>query len=404
MRLFSALLVMAALVPPRASAAQAPPEPGSDLTVYVMTFGPGREVWERFGHNAIWIHDSAHGTDQAYNYGLFDFRQENFILRFVRGQMWYWMAGFPAQSYLRQYQRDNRSVWVQELDIPPAARLDLQRFLQWNEQPDHKFYHYDYYLDNCSTRIRDALDRVVGGAIRRQTASLPAGTTFRHHTQRLTANTPLIFTGLLLALGERVDRPISAWEEMFIPVAMRDHLRHVKVTGPGGADVPLVKAERTLFESSAPVPPDSPPNWIFRYLAIGLAIGAAALGLARRARTNGPARTTFLILAAGWALLAGLSGVVLAGLWGLTDHAMAACNENLLQMNPLSLALLPLLPGALRGSKSSAVTGLSVGIALLSLAGLVLQLLPWFQQVNGPVIALAVPAHVGVAAALRRLR
>ena len=397
-------MVITALAPRAMFAAPAPPEPGSDLTVYLMTFGPGREVWERFGHNAIWIHDPAHGTDQAYNYGLFDFRQENFILRFVRGRMWYWMAGFPAESYVRQYEQDNRSVWVQELDIPPAARLSLQQFLQWNEQPDHKFYHYDYYYDNCSTRVRDALDRAVGGAIRRQTASLSAGTTFRFHTQRLTTTTPLISTGLLIALGERVDRPISGWEEMFIPMAMRDHLRRVKVTGPGGTIVPLVKSERTIFESTAPAPPDSPPNWIHWYVAIGFVIGAGAFGLARKARTSGPARTAFLALAAGWTLLAGLAGIILAGLWGLTDHAMAGCNENLLQMNPLSLALLPLLPGALRGSRSGSVAGLAAGIAGLSLTGLVLQVLPWFQQVNGPVIALALPAHLGVAAALRRLR
>jgi Domain of unknown function (DUF4105) len=404
-KLLPALVLIAAFAPPRVFATPTSPEPGSDLTVYVMTFGPGREVWERFGHNAIWIHDPTHGTDQAFNYGLFDFRQENFILRFVRGQMWYWMAGFPAESYVRQYERDNRSVWVQELDIPPAARLDLQQFLQWNEQPDHKFYHYDYYRDNCSTRVRDALDRVVGGAIQRQTASLPAGTTFRFHTQRLTANTPLIFTGLLLALGERVDRPISAWEEMFIPLAMRDHLRRVRVAGAGGADVPLVKTERTLFESTAPTPPDSPPNWILRYLAIGLAIGAGAFGLAGMSRTGGRARTAFFVLATGWTLLAGLAGVILAGLWGLTDHVMAACNENLLQLNPLSLALLPLLPGSLRGTREAAFArALAVGISVLSLAGLAIQLLPWFEQVNGPVIALAVPAHLGVALALRRLR
>lgn len=402
MSLLPALLVVAALGSPPVSAAPAPPEPGSDLTVYLMTFGPGREVWERFGHNAIWIHDPTRGTDQAYNYGLFDFRQENFILRFVRGQMWYWMAGFPAESYVRQYERDNRSVWVQELDIPPAARLELRQFLQWNEQPEHKFYHYDYYRDNCSTRVRDALDQALGGAIQRQTAPMPTRTTFRFHTQRLTANAPLIFTGLLLALGERVDRPISVWEEMFLPLALRDHLRKVRVPGSGGAAVPLVKSERTIFESTAPAPPDSPPQWIPAYLALGLAIGAGVFGLARKSRTGGPARAAFLGLAAGWTLLAGLVGLILAGLWGLTDHTMAACNENLLQMNPLSLAL---LPGVLGGkSKAAPAAGLAVGIAVLSLAGLALQLLPWFPQVNGPVIALAVPAHLGVAAALRQLR
>ena len=405
MRRRAGLSLIVALLFPIPSAAQGPRQPGAELTVYLMTFGPGREVWERFGHNAIWIHDPVHGTDQAYNYGLFDFRQENFILRFARGQMWYWMAGFPAESYIRQYQRDNRSIWVQELDMPAGARLELQRYLQWNELPEHKFYHYDYYRDNCSTRVRDALDRVLGGAIRRQTEALPTGVTYRFHTQRLTANDPLIFTGLLLALGERVDRPISAWEEMFLPVSMRDHVRTVRIAGPGGEAVPLVKAERTIFESTAPSPPDAPPDWVAAYLAIGAAIGASALAFARRARETRSGRTMFLGIAGGWSLLAGLAGHILAGLWGLTDHAMAARNENLLQMNPLSLALLPLLTRAARGSgMGTRGAHLATTIAALSAAGLALHLLPWFQQVNGPVIALALPAHLGMAAALRQLR
>ena len=227
-----------------------------------MTFGPGRQVWERFGHNAIWVHDPVHGTDEAYNYGLFDFHQQNFLLRFARGQMWYWMAGFPAEQYIRQYERDNRSVWIQELNLSPAAERELQRFLAWNAEPEHRFYHYDYYRDNCSTRVRDALDRVLGGSLRTQTESVATGSTYRFHTQRLTANDPLISTGLLVALGPGVDRPISAWEEMFLPLKMREHVRRVTVSGPGGARMPLVRAERTLFESSEPAPPEAPPSWL----------------------------------------------------------------------------------------------------------------------------------------------
>ena len=196
--------------------------PGSEIRVYLVTMGPGAAVWERFGHNAIWIDDPSVQPDTAYNYGLFDFGQENFLLRFIRGQMWYWMAGFPAEPYIRTYLRDNRSVWLQELNLPPRARLELRDFLRWNELPENRFYHYDYYRDNCSTRIRDAIDRVTGGAIADQTAFRPTGRSYRFHTQRLTANDPLVFTGLLLALGQGVDRPISAWEEMFLPMALRD--------------------------------------------------------------------------------------------------------------------------------------------------------------------------------------
>jgi hypothetical protein len=387
-------------------AAPRPVEPGAELTVSVMTMGPGAMVWERFGHNAIWIHDPAQGTDLTYNYGLFDFRQHNFILRFARGQMWYWMAGFPAERYLEEYKRNNRSVWVQELDLPPRARLQLQEFLAWNALPENRFYHYDYYRDNCSTRVRDAIDRVVNGAVRRATATVPEAASYRFHTQRLTANDPLIYTGLLLALGEGVDRPLTAWEEMFLPLKLREHLRRVTIPGPDGRPVPLVKSERTIFLSTAPPPPDTPPNWLPGYLLVGSTVGALAWMLSRGARGNAVARAGFLFVVAGWAVLVGLAGVVLAGLWSLTDHVMAYRNENLLQMSPLALLILPFLFGAVRGSpgRGRAAFAVAATVAALSALGLAAKLLPGFDQMNGPVIVLALPAHLGVAVALGSFR
>jgi hypothetical protein len=367
-----------------------------------MTMGPGEEVWERFGHNAIWIHDSIAGTDIAYNYGLFDFHQQDFLLRFVQGQMWYWMAGFPAQRYVQTYVRANRSVWLQELDLPPEARLELQRFLAWNERPENRFYHYDYYKDNCSTRVRDVLDRVIDGRIQAATVDVPTGTTYRFHTQRLTANDPPIFTGLLLALGPGVDRPISQWEEMFLPLALREHIRSVRVPGAGGATVPLVKSERTLFISTAPVPPDAPPGWLPWYLALGLVLGglAALLGvLSGRQRAAGVGLAVLLI---GWGVVAGFAGTVLAGLWAFTDHVMAYRNENLFQVNPLAWLLV--FPGALalltppRAARWARLAAIIV--ATLSVVGFVLQLLPGLDQVNGPIIALALPVQLGMAFAL----
>jgi uncharacterized protein DUF4105 len=382
-----------------------PASPPESLTVYLMTMGPGKRVWERFGHNAIWIHDPVRGTDQAYNYGLFDFHQENFLLRFIQGRMWYWMQGFPAESYIQQYRRANRSVWVQELEMAPRARRELQDFLVWNERPENRFYHYDYYRDNCSTRVRDALDRALGGRIHQATQSALTNRTYRFHTLRLTANDPPTYTGLLLALGQPVDRPISAWEEMFLPLAMRVHLRELTVTGSNGAPVPLVKSERTLFEATEPTPPSTPPFWLPFYLAIGLALGGSAYGLGIRARQSRPARLGFLMLSWIWVLVTGIAGAVLAGLWGLTDHAAAYYNENILQMNILALPLVWLLPGFVRGRRSSArfTLRLATAVAAISVVGLVLKLLPQFYQINAQVIALALPAHAGVAAGLWRL-
>jgi hypothetical protein len=369
-----------------------------------MTMGPGKRVWERFGHNAIWIHDPISGTDQTYNYGLFDFRQQNFLLRFIQGRMWYWMQGFPAESYVEQYRRANRSVWVQELEMTPRARRELQQFLEWNERPENRFYHYDYYRDNCSTRIRDALDRALGGRIREQTVSALTDRTYRFHTQRLTSNDPPVYTGLLLALGHPVDRPISVWEEMFLPLAVREHFRRLTVPGSNGAQVPLVRSERTLFESSDRLPPATPPDWLPFYLAAGVALGGTVLALTAMVPRDRAARIWFLLLTSMWVLVTSIAGILLAGLWGLTDHAAAYHNENVLQMNLLALPLLWLLPGFVRGGRRAGLTlGLATLVAAISLVGLLLKLLPQFYQVNGPIIALALPVHAGVAAGIWRL-
>jgi Domain of unknown function (DUF4105) len=399
------LLVFLALLSVNSLIGQSTPPPprrpavpqDTALAVYLMTMGPGKQVWERFGHNAIWIHDPVRGTDQTYNYGLFDFHQENFLLRFIQGRMWYWMQGFPAQSYVAQYRKANRSVWVQELEIAPPARQELEEFLEWNERPENRFYHYDYYQDNCSTRVRDALDRALNGQIHESTYNSPSGKTYRFHTQRLTENDPPIYTGLLLALGHPVDRPISVWEEMFLPLALRDHIRKVTVARADGTRVPLVKSERTLFESSEPSPPAAPPHWLLYYLIGGILLGGGAYALATNANRSRLARRAFALLAGLWLLLTGAAGLVLAGLWGLTDHAAAYSNENVLQMNVLALPLLVLLPGVVRAERSRAAVWISLLIAAISLVGLVLKLLPAFYQTNGQIIALALPAHAGIA-------
>ncbi|MGH7535299.1 MAG: DUF4105 domain-containing protein, partial [Gemmatimonadales bacterium] len=252
------------------------------------------------------------------------------------------------------------------------------------------------------TRVRDALDRAVGGRIQGQMAGVQVPATWRFHTQRLTANDPLIFTGLLLALSDSVDRPISAWEEMFLPLKLREHIRAVTVAGPDGSPVPLVRSERTVFESTRPNPPDAPPDWLGWYLLLGLAIGGAAIGLAVAGRRGGAARWGLALLIAVWGMASGIAGVILAVLWGLTDHVMAYGNENLLQTNPLALALPVLAVGiGLGGPRAIRLAGgVSVVLLALAVAGVVAKLLPAFDQANGPIIALALPAHLGAAAAL----
>jgi hypothetical protein len=396
-------LSLGAPVSGQITAPPAPPlevEQGSELTVYLMTMGEGDLVWERFGHNALWIHDPVTGTDHTYNWGLFDFDQPGFLRRFIQGRMLYWMDAFDAHLTARAYMRTNRSVWVQELNLTPRQRHDLAEFLAWHRQPENRFYRYDYYYDNCSTRVRDAIDRVLSGRIRSQTERAPSGETFRSHTRRASANDVLTYTGLAAGLGPDVDREISIWEEMFLPLAMRERVRALTVLDEDGREAPLVLSEGTLFVADRPPLPAAPPRWWPGYLAVGLLLAAAFLMLGHFAARSGAARAALAGLGAGWALIVGLLGVVLAGLWAFTDHTAAYRNENLFLFNPVALGLVVLLPLLLYrpGRYDRWAGGVAALVAGLAVLGILLKPLPWLQQVNGELLALAIPAHVALAA------
>ena len=191
--------------------------PGSELTVYLMTMGQGDQVWERYGHNAIGIRNRLTNSDIVFNWGIFSFEEPGFIGRFLRGETMYWMAGLDAAASVAQYRMLNRTVEVQELNLSPPQRLELLNFIRWNAQEENKFYRYDYFLDNCSTRVRDALNRVLGGAIKMATDTMQTGTSYRWHALRLMAEDRLTTVGVNIGLGRPTDRHITAWEEMFIP-------------------------------------------------------------------------------------------------------------------------------------------------------------------------------------------
>lgn len=408
--LFGALLALAPLQNPVSSPA-APPAtatatvPGSELTIYLMTMGTGDQVWERFGHNAIRIVDSARGTDSVYNWGTFDFKQPNFLQRFMTGNTLYWMQGDGMDETMATYRYLNRSVWVQELDFTPAERQSVRDFITWNAREENRYYRYDYYLDNCSTRVRDVIDKIVGGQLKAATASRLTGTTYRFHTQLALRDDRAVAMGTNVGLGEVADREISQWDEAFLPAYLQQHVRNVQVRGADGAMHPLVKREQQLFTAQRPEAPTAPPNVFFRNLLIGVVI-AGVLTLLGRGAVAGSraARRGFATVATIWAALNGILGIILIVGWAFTRHAFMARNENLLQFDPLSLVLAVVLPLAvMRGSSANLTRGLSRVILMASAIGLIVKIFPFFPQVNMAVIALTLPAHIALAWAVRSL-
>jgi hypothetical protein len=408
------LLVMGALLCPLAAPATAAAQANtrfapsaSEVTVYLLTMGQGDQVWEKFGHDALWIHDPIRGTDQVYNYGVFDFHSPGYWGRFVKGDWIYQIAADDIYQTFGAYQYYNRTLVAQELNLTPEQEEELRSFLEWNLRPENREYRYDYFLDNCSTRIRDAIDRVLEGQLKAATIKVPTETTYRSHSRRLVADDAVIYTALDAGLGPRADRRINAWEEMFLPEKVHDRVAELRVVSPSGGYQPLVRNEHVLYAAVGREPErTAPPRWIPGYLLVGAALGGVMLLLGVRARRSGAARFFFSGLVGLWTLLIGTGGVLLLALWTLTDHQIAYRNENLFQFDPLALALVLLLPAAAYGARWAQRPALllAAAVAALSLLGFVLQPLPGLDQSNGQIIAMILPVHLALAYVAYRLR
>jgi hypothetical protein len=158
-----------------------------------------------------------------------------------------------------------------------------------NALPENRFYRYDYFLDNCSTRVRDALDTVLGGSLKRRFTVLTTDWTFRSESVRLTTPAGLAQAGIDLALGPKADVPITAWESMFIPMRLMEYLRDVTVPGADGAPVPLVLGETVLYHATrAPEPAERRGSHRTPGPIPARGCLLAPLSLARRQRTCAP--------------------------------------------------------------------------------------------------------------------
>jgi hypothetical protein len=396
--------------PPAPSPAPLPqPDPlhqsGGNVTVYLLTMGNGTQVWELFGHNAIWIHDNATGRDTVFNWGVFSFRQPHFIARFLEGTMLYSMGGDSMENILLEYRYWNRSVVAQELDLMPAQKDTILAAIRWNALPENVNYRYDYFRDNCSTRVRDLLDRALGGPIASEARGL-TGTTYRWHALRLMQSDLPIVVGVDIGLGRPADVELTKWQEMFLPKQLHDFVAKVRVIDSTGKMHPLVRSERVLYQANRGPEPVTPPDLGVWLLLAGMIVAALVVwaGLASSSGSR-PARAAVATVTAVWALFAGLLGVILTLLWTVTDHVFAHANENLLLFNPLWLAMVVLLPLYLWSGRAERVTrSASIGLMILAVAALAMHATGLSAQDNLAVVGLALPPALAIAIITARPR
>lgn len=354
----------------------------------VATMAPGEIFFERFGHNAIVVIDPSSGQATSYNFGYFDMSEPDFVGRFMKGEMMYWLVALPLEQDMAGYRDSGRGVTLQWLDLPPPQAQALADALAEHARPENARYRYDYFTSNCSTKVRDALDAAMGGALKSHLAGRSRGNTERSEAVRLASPAWWMWLGFDIGLGPSADRAMSRWEEAFVPMRLADSLAEAR----NAAGRPLVQSRIELLPHRvAPEPPERPRRW-WPWLAIGMALAlvAAALGWRRP-------RVAAALALPVW-LLCGIFGLLLAYLWLGTEHYAAWANRNLLLFNPLCLLLLPCAIAVLRRRNPPRWTQALLGVvAIGAAAAWFLHWLPLPLQYNQSWIALLLPLHLALA-------
>ena len=302
------------------------------IRVALVTMGPGDEMVTRFGHDALLV-ERAGAPDRVYNFGTYNAESRS-PSRVLSGNLRYFLSVSRYGSTVKNYRRQNRGIVVQDLLLDPAEAEELARLLAENARPENSAYRYDFARDNCTTRVRDVLDRVTHGALR---AIMKGASpyTFREHILRLTAPDPFVYFFFDLGLGAPADRTLDAWDDAFLPDRLAHYVAAAKRSGPEGTR-PLAAPEHSVFRADRAPSLETPPLRAPWYALAGTLFGAAlAFARRRRARIDRAAA----LLGASFALVAGVLGVLLVVLLLTNVNPLTHSNVNVLFCPPWALAL-----------------------------------------------------------------
>jgi hypothetical protein len=301
-----------------------------DLRISLITCSPGAELYSTFGHSALRVTDKSTGTDIIYNYGVFDFYDPDFYVKFVRGKLLYYLDQENFTDFLFNYSADNRSVSEQVLNLDCTEKAAMQQFLFTNLRPENRQYKYDFLFDNCTTRLRDLV--LTKSGKKYQTADILENkpTSFRNNIHHYLDMNKMDWSklGIDLLLGAKLDRHMNSSEAMFLPDYLEKGFDSSRFSS-----MPLVEQKIPLF-----IKKDNPelsktsfttPGLVFSLLLIVL---VALSFFAFRGSSTIMALADFLLF-----LVTGLLGILLVFMWTGTDHQICGNNYNLCWALPTHL-------------------------------------------------------------------
>ena len=336
--------------------------------------GPGAELYDKFGHSAFRIKDSLSGVDVVFNYGVYDFDTPNFYTKFAQGKLLYELGVSYYQPFYENYVAQNRWIKEQTLDLTKEEKQAVSDFLWNNALPQNKKYKYDFFYDNCATKIRDVMWEVLGNNLEFHEDHIKEELTFRELIQQnLKANT-WGSMGIDIGLGAKIDRKARPIEYQFLPEYVYEGAANA-VIHRNEKTVNLVKSTKVLFENTT-TPPDN--NFLLSPLFILGLLGLLIIFITYRDYKRST-RSRFLDIFLF--VFTGIIGVFLLLLWFATDHTATANNYNLLWAFPISLVFI------LAISKKNIALNIKRYVLLLILL-LVLLTIHWITGVQVFAIAL----------------
>lgn len=300
-----------------------------DAEVSVLTFGPGESLNDAFGHNAFRIKDKSKGIDLVYGYGEYDFDAPNFYLKFARGKLNYLISRHNFSNIYYHYTSYNRSIDEQVLNFKLKEKQSLFDFLENNYKPENRRYLYDFFYDNCATKIRDVSETVTNSPINFSVPEDFQRKTFRELIHEHVDRNSWGSLGIDIALGSVIDRNASANEYMFLPKYIHSFFEVAKIGNRN-----FVKSSSTLYERKK-------GNASFNFLLSPLMIlGLIALLILHITYKDYKNKKRSHWLDVTLFSITGIIGVLLLLLWFATDHTATAHNYNLLWAVPLNIVLI----------------------------------------------------------------
>lgn len=294
----------------------------SHLRISLLTCTPGEELYSTFGHSAFRIVDSSKAfndnwRDVVYNYGTFNFDDDGFYLKFVRGKLLYYVSPEYFPDFNDLYQSTNRGITEQVLILNATEKISVQQFLNNNLKEENRYYKYDFFFDNCTTRLRDILKKQHDSAFCK-VAVMPVGSRFRQaiHQYLDKNNKDWSKLGIDILLGKPCDGVMTAENMQFLPDNLMKSLDSSSHT--------MVLSSQNLYPISNENNKGSffTPLVVFSLLAIFIVLIGYSKSKFAQVFLQGFDGLLFF--------LTGLLGIILIFMWFGTDHSMTKDNFNLI--------------------------------------------------------------------------